>query len=343
MKYKLSICALVLLALTTAYSQVASHTPTIISQPAKPGTPVAAKPVTGKPVARVNGAVLTDRDLQREMFAIFPYARQHNGSIPQEMEPQIRNGAMQMIIFEELVYQEAQRRKITISPERLSRAEADFRKQFSSPAEYNSFVQSEFNSSQQAVREKVRRSLLIDAVLKSEVDTKSTVSVAEAKAYYEKNPNSFQYPETFVFQTISILPPEKATSAQLKEARKKAEDALKQAKATKNYEEFGLLAEKISEDDYRVMMGDHHKVARDKLPPELVKTLSAMQPGQMTDLIQIGSAYTIVRLNQHIPAGRIKFQDVQAQLMKQLQDKKTNDVRAAFDKKLRQNAKVEVL
>jgi len=343
MKYKLSIGALVLLALTTAHSQVASHAPTVITQPAKPGTPVAVKPVTGKPVARVNGAVLTDRDLQREMFAIFPYARQHNGSIPQEMEPQIRNGAMQMIIFEELVYQEAQRRKITISPERLNRAEADFRKQFSSPAEYNSFVQSEFNGSQQAVREKVRRSLLIDAVLKSEVDTKSTVSVAEAKAYYDKNPNSFQYPETFVFQTISILPPEKATPAQLKEARKKAEDALKQAKATKNYEEFGLLAEKISEDDYRVMMGDHHKVARDKLPPELVKTLSAMQPGQMTDLIQIGNAYTIVRLNQHIPAGKIKFQDVQAQLMKQLQDKKTNDVRAAFDKKLRQNAKVEVL
>ncbi len=71
--------------------------------------------VTGKPVARVNGAVLTDRDLQREMFAIFPYARQHNGNVPQEMEPQIRKGAMQMIIFEELVYQEAQRRKITVS------------------------------------------------------------------------------------------------------------------------------------------------------------------------------------------------------------------------------------
>ena len=71
--------------------------------------------ITGKPVARVNGAVLTDRDLQREMFAIFPYARQHNGNVPQEMEPQIRQGAMQMIIFEELLYQEAQRRKITVS------------------------------------------------------------------------------------------------------------------------------------------------------------------------------------------------------------------------------------
>ena len=51
----------------------------------------------------------------------------------------------------------------------------------------------------------------------------------------------------------------------MKEARKKADDALKQAKATKTYEEFGILAEKISEDDYRVMMGDHHKVDRAKL------------------------------------------------------------------------------
>ena len=129
----------------------------------------------------------------------------------------------------------------------------------------------------------------------------------------------------------------------MKEARKKADDALKQAKATKTYEQFGLLAEKISDDDYRVMMGDHHKVARDKLPPDMVKALLAMQPGQITDLIQIENAYTIVRLNQHIPAGKIKFEEVQAQLIKQLQTKKTNEMRAALDKKLRQNAKVEVL
>jgi parvulin-like peptidyl-prolyl isomerase len=337
------VCLLFLLALSTTSAQVASHTPTAVAQPTKPGTPAAAMPVTGKPVARVNGAVLTDRDLQREMFAIFPYARQHNGQIPQEMEPGIRQGAMQMIIFEELVYQEAQRRHVTISPERLNRAEADFRKQFSSPAEYNAFVKSEFTGSQQAVREKIRRSLLIEAVLKTDVDNKSTVSVAQARAYYEKNPNLFLYPDTFVFQTISILPPQKATPAQLKEARKKAEDALRQAKATKSYEEFGLLAEKISEDDYRVMMGDHHKVARDKLPPDLVKTLLGMQAGQITDLVQVETAYTIVRLNQFIPSGKIKFEDVKAQLMKRMQAQKTNDVQAAFDKKLRQNAKVEVL
>ena len=363
MKYKLSICALpkqiksfatalwmaVALLLCSVWSslvapaQVASHASTGMFQPARPGTPAPALQVTGKPVARVNGAVLTDRDLQREMFAIFPYARQHNGQIPQEMEPQIRNGAMQMIIFEELVYQEAQRRKLTVPPQKMASAEADFRKQFSNPTEYNSFLKSEFNGSEPALKEKIRRSLLIDSLLKSEVNNRSAVSLADAKAYYDKNGTIFQYPEGFAIQTISILPPQNATPAQLKEARKKAEDALKQAQATKTYEEFGVLAEKISEDDYRVMMGDHRKVDRSKLPPEMVSKLLSMKEGQITGIIQIDTGYTIVRLNKHIPAGKVKFEDVKVQLMKQMQQKKTNDVRAAFDKKLRQSAKVEVL
>src|ERR1039458_6516723 len=84
MKYKLPICALVLLAVTCCSAQVASHAPTAVSPSARPGAPAPAMVITGKPVARVNGAVLTDRDLQREMFSIFPYARQHNGNIRSE-------------------------------------------------------------------------------------------------------------------------------------------------------------------------------------------------------------------------------------------------------------------
>ena len=72
--------------------------------------------VTGKAVARINGAVLTDRDLLREMLAMFPYARIHSG-FPKDQEASIRQGALQMIEFEdELVYQEAERRKMTIPP-----------------------------------------------------------------------------------------------------------------------------------------------------------------------------------------------------------------------------------
>jgi parvulin-like peptidyl-prolyl isomerase len=139
------------------------------------------------------------------------------------------------------------------------------------------------------------------------------------------------------------LPREKVTSVQLKEARKRAEDALLQAKVTKSYEEFGMLAEKISDDDYRVMMGDHRFVDRAKLAPAVVQAFLAMQPGQVSDIIQIEQAYTIVRLNKHVLAGKMKFVDIQDKLKKQLEAKKTDELRTALDKELRRKAKVEVL
>jgi len=288
----------------------------------------------------VNGSVLTDADLVREEYAIFPYARQHSG-IPKELAPQVRDGAMKMIIFEELVYQEALRRKMTVTPAKMQHAEADFHKQFATPDEFSAFLQSDFHGSQQLLQVKIRRSLLIEAFLKTEVENKSTVTLAEVRAYYDQNPVRFQHPESFTFQTISVLPPANATQAQITEGRVRAERALHQAKATKTAEEFGLLAEKISDDDYRVMMGQHKPVPVDQLAPQVVKALLTMKVGDVSDVIQIEQAYTIVRLGEHTVAGKTKFEAEEKQLQTELQQTKKNQLRAALDKKLRENAKIE--
>jgi hypothetical protein len=331
---------LVLMTVSTAWAQVASHAPT-----AAPGafSGVASFQPTGQPVAHVNGAVLTDRDLVREMYAIFPYARQHDG-FPQAMEADIRNGAMKMIIFEELVYQEAKRRNLTVPPARLAQALAEFRKQFASPQEYQHFVQAEFQGSQPLLRKKVERSLLIDNFLKQEVANKAAVSAAEAKAWFDQHPERFRIPDSFAFQSISFLPPPNATADQLKEARQRAADTLAKAKATKTYNEFGLLAEKLSEDDFRVMMGDHKVADRSKLPPAVVKALDSMQPNQVSDIIEFDThAYTILRLNAHIPAGTQTFDAIKDALREQLTKEKTEQLRSALATKLSKAAKIEKL
>ena len=41
--------------------------------------------------------------------------------------------------------------------------------------------------SEQNVRDKIKRSLLIEQVLKSDVENKSAVTWSEVKAYYDKN------------------------------------------------------------------------------------------------------------------------------------------------------------
>lgn len=341
-KHRITASAAILaLALPCGAQVVASHAPTSDAVPTA-NAPATLAVIPGNPVARVNGAVLTDRDLAREIQAIFPYAQTHNG-IPKSMEPEMRKGALEMIIFEELVYQEALRRKLTVAPERMKSAESRFRKQFASEQEFKQVLDIEVHGSRPLMREKIRRSLLIEDLLKSDVTDRSKVSLAEARAYYERNRKTFEHPEMFSIQTISLIPPANANPDALKEARKHADDALKAAKATKTYQEFGLVAERVSDDDWHVNMGDRKAVEREKLPPPVVNAALAMKPGEVSDLIQLGPNYTLFRLNAHIPAGVTPFEEVKAKLMTQLQKEKNEHLRVALNKRLRKTAKIEVL
>src|SRR5215469_13716191 len=113
MKYNIAVLTVLFPAFAVASAQVSSHKPTVFTQAPVPQVATQVQKPAEKPVARVNGALLTNADLVREEYAIFPYARQHDG-IPKEFEKQIHDGALKMIIFEELVYQEALHRKMTV-------------------------------------------------------------------------------------------------------------------------------------------------------------------------------------------------------------------------------------
>ena len=337
-----------------AWGQVASHAPALpvstasnaasnttgnMGSPSQ-SAPGASLQVTGKVVARVNGTELTDRDLLREMFQMFPYARQHNG-FPKGQEAEIRRGALEMIVYEELVYQEAERRKLTIPAAQVNSAVAEYRDRFQSDEDYREYLKAEMGGSEDRLRQQVRRSLLIDKMLKMEVGDRSKVTEAEARAYYDNNRKKFYHPELFAFQTISIMPKDDASAEAKQKARQRAEDALKQAKATKTFQDFGVLAEKISEDDYRVNLGDHHLVERDKLPAEMLKQTANMQPGQISTLIQAGNFYFFFRLYAHVPAGYTGFSEIKSHLMTDLQKTKYDRLRGDLDKRLRKSAKVE--
>lgn len=337
---QIALCALILFAVCTGYAQVASHKPTgvspVVSVPSAPAV------MSSKAVAKVNGAVLTEGDLAREIYTIFPYGQQHNG-VPKSMEPEIRRGALQMIIFEELLYQDAKRRNVVIPAARLATAEAKFRRQFPDNASFQQYLKTECHSSRQELREKIRRSLLIEQSLKTQVAEKAKVSVTEARLYYDKNPKQFEHGETFSIQSISIIPPDAASLEVQKDARKKAEAAVKLAKATKSYAEFGHLAEQISDDDWRVFGGDRKAVERAKLPPEVVKAALAMKPGQVSDLIQLGRAYTIFRLNAHNLPGKAPFAEVKSSLQSDLQKQKTQQLRSSLAERLRKGATIELM
>lgn len=339
MNRSIGVAVVTVAMISAASAQLASHASTIQPQPASISSTVQVK---DKPVVRVNGVVLTDRDLLREMYSMFPYARQHGGKFPQQLEPDIRRGAIEMIVFEELVYQEAQRRKLSIPATRLDAAVAKLRAQFT-PEDYRGYLKNEWRGSQDVLREKIRRSMLIDAVMKSDVESKAVITPAAAQAYYNANRAEFQRAESFAIQTISIIPPQNGGADVAKQTRVRADEALRLAKKTNTYRDFGLLAEKLSDDDWHVNMGDRRNVAAAALPPAIAQAARAMQPGQVSDLIQLGPNYTLFRLNTKTLPGTAPFAEVKAALISRLQTAKVNELRSALNRRLHTNAKIQAM
>jgi parvulin-like peptidyl-prolyl isomerase len=316
-----------------ATAQVASHAPAL--------QPQVSAQALDQPVAKVNGAVLTQRDLVREMYAIFPYARQHNG-FPKGQEEQIRRGALDMIVFEELVYQEAQKRKSPITAQMVTSGLRSYKQQFTSEEQYKAYLADECKGSEAVLRQRVKRSLLIDWMLRTEVESKAAVTDVQARAYYDKNSKLFARTETFAIQTISIFPRQNGKELPIS-VKKRAEDAVRQASAVKTYEDFGMLAEKLSDDDFHVNMGDHKAVEAGNIPPQVVKALRNMKAGQVSGLIAVDQAYTIVRLNAHNAPGLRPFAEVKANLKDELTKKKREELRSAFAKRLKNGATVELV
>lgn len=295
----------------------------------------------GKVVARVNGAALTDRDLLRQMMIDFPYARQHGGKFPAQMEQDIRRGALSTIEFEELAYQEALRRKLTVAPAKLEAGLRDFKKQFPTTSDFQNYLYAEQQGSLELLRARIRRAILIDQVLKAEVVAKARPTDAQLLAFYRKNPERFRKPESVSLQTISVLIPDKATAAQKSALRQRADGVLRQAKATKDYEGFGLLAEKNSDDDWRVMMGDHKSIHRGRMPAPVEKVVFTMKPGQVSDVIETENSFCIVRVNARADAKLVPFGQVKAQLRKDLGAQRTDEFKQQLETRLRKGAKVE--
>jgi parvulin-like peptidyl-prolyl isomerase len=347
MRSRFYLLPVVLLGASVCSAQVhagglaSSHAPTI-RKPAPANTIAAASAANLKPVVRVNGAVITELDLRREMFAIFPYASQHNG-FPKELEPEIRKGALDMVVFEELLYQEAKRQNRTIPAERLNKAEAAFLRQFPDKATFDQYLKTEMNGSKSAMREKIRRSLLIEQMLKSEVESKVTLAASEAKAYYDANPKQFEHGETFSIQTISIIPPENASKALLDESKAKIFSAAKLAKAAKSYREFGVIAEQVSEDDWRTQLGDRKAMKAGDLPLEILNVCKTLKVEGVSDPIAVGRAWVVVRLNAHSPAGKTPFAEAKAKIQSDLQKQKRVEIRSALNQKLHKDAKIEML
>ena len=124
------------------------------------------------------------------------------------------------------------------------------------------------------------------------------VTLEDVKAYYDQHQDQYRIPEEVKVSHILIKTPSpgadgKVDEKGVEEARKKAEDILKQLRAGAKFED---LAKKYSEDPGSGKQGgDLGWIGRGRTVPEFEKSAFSLAKGQLSDLVKSSYGFHIIR------------------------------------------------
>jgi peptidyl-prolyl cis-trans isomerase D len=154
---------------------------------------------------------------------------------------------------------------------------------------------------------KVRYAVLDTAKIQAE----TTVSREELQTYYDQHREDYRVPEQVNVRQILIKTPLPGSDGKVdpkgvEEARKKAEDVLKQLKAGANFED---LAKNSSEDPSAKSGGSVGWIQRGRFPsPDVEKAAFSLSKGGTSDVINAGYAFVILRVDDK-QAAHVKTLD----------------------------------
>ena len=175
-----------------------------------------------------------------------------------------------------------------------------------------------------------------------EIGSRITISQADVNNFYAANKASFNLAENMVHLARILVTPGAVPNLNNLKNSKAQNDTEARSKIqmldmrVRQGEDFGLLAQNYSEDQYAPNGGDVGSVPEsniEKASPELLKMISTMTPGQVSNIIKTQDGYSIIKLIARQNAGQRQLSDprVQEEIRQEIfQAKHKNSAGASF-------------
>ena len=185
----------------------------------------------------------------------------------------------------------------------------------------------------QVARDKVLSDALIARIDK---DSAPTDAAAEglARNVYAAKPDRFKSAEQVQVRHILIPLGDDG-------ARAKAEKTLAELKAGANF--AALAAERSADKGSAAKGGELGAFARGQMVPEFDAVAFAMQqPGELSNVVETKFGFHILQLQMRRPAGMRPYEEVRAELVKEVRESVLQDARIAQAQNLQQDAKINM-
>ena len=284
-------------------------------------------------IVKVNGAIVTQSEFENRQVAAVQSARIG----PERIEAFLReNNAriLQEAIDELILVQRADEIGIKAKKEYTDDVIDSIRKE-------NNFADDEALKVQlrregmtlSDLRRNIERSLLRREVLRREVEPKVALNDADVRAEYERRREEFTKPAQV--RLLEIL-----VAADAPDPRAEAQEIVARARAG---EDFAALARERSKAPSRAAGGDLGLLALRELAPSVRQTAERLKPGEIAEPIAgTDGSQRILKLVERSEAGVQAFDDVMAELRRQISEKRFSSIYEDYLKELRQKAIIDV-
>ncbi len=316
----------------------AAQTATKTAAPAQAAAP--AKPVPAQlpdVVARVNGEDVTKGELEHMLHTMETQAGQ---PIPPDRRDEIVRGSLDRLVAYHLLIQESRTRHVAVSDNEIGAKVQEFRGQFQNDDAFKQALAQRGWSTMEALQKDVRNDLTVSKLMEADAAMQPAVTEQDARDFYTKNPDKFQQPETVRASHVLIRVDPKANAAAKKNARAAIDSVLKQARAGTD---FAALARQYSQDGSAKDGGDLDYFSRDKMVPPFANAAFALEPGQISGVVETQFGYHIIKVTDRKPARTVPFEEVAPRINEYLSQERRQQRAGAFVDELRKKAKIEVL
>ena len=314
-----------------AEQSAAAQTPAAKEAPAPPKPMPAQLPEV---LARVNGQPVTKVDFDR----LIKNMEAGRGAIPAERRDEVLRGALDQLITYSVLKQEAVSRRFAVSDADVDAQVASMQKQFPTQAEFDKALTAR-NTTVEQLKADARVDMAINKMMEAEVASAVAATDADAKDFYDKNPDKFAQPESVRASHILLMTKDKDEAAK-KAAKTKIDELLKRAKAG---EDFAALAKANSEDGSASQGGDLGAFPRGRMVPEFDKVAFSLKPGEISDVVTTEFGYHIIKLTEKKEGSTVPLDQVKPQVLEYLNNQKKQQRVDGFIEEAKKRAKIEVL
>jgi peptidyl-prolyl cis-trans isomerase C len=261
------------------------------------------------------------------------------GPIPAERRDEILRATLDRLITYTLLSQEARSRKVVATDTEVDERLKQMQQQFPNEEAFKKAL-TERNMTLDRLRSDTRNDLVISKMMDAEVSTTPGASDAEAKEFYEKNPDKFKQPEQVRASHILIRVDENADAAAKQKALAKIQALLKRAKAG---EDFAALAKQNSQDGSAAQGGDLNYFGRGQMVPAFDEAAFKLKPGEISDVVTTQFGYHIIKVTDHKDASTVPLEQVSDRVKQFLSGQKKQEKADQFITGLKEKSKIEVL